>query len=105
MTPRDIVYGVVCLAYDVVESLATPLAPPSGPATPAAAAAEASGLRRITNMDFLDQYDEATRLEAEMLFQTRRDRRPSEELLGERRPSDPIGEGARRDRVLCAYRH
>lgn len=71
---RDITFGVVSLAYDVVETMAR-----GGPAPP----------DRAHGLD-LDGFSEAARLEADVLFRVVR-----------RRSSDPVGESRRHRRVLC----
>ena len=74
---RDITYGVVCLAFDIVESMAR-----GAPAPPASGGLD------------LDGFDEATRLEADAIFRAERVR-----------PTDPIGDERRRCRVLVDGRH
>ena len=79
---RDVVFGVVCLAFDIVEAMAR-----GAPAPPAP-----HGLD-------LDGFDEGTRLEADALFHALG--RGSEEP----RPSDPVGAERRTSRVLSDSRH
>ena len=74
---RDITFGVICLAFDIVESLARG----------APAPALGHGLD-------LDGFDEATRLEADALFRAERPR-----------PTDPVGEQRRLDRLVVDGRH
>ena len=74
---RDITFGVICLAFDIVESIAR-----GAPAPPA-----------LHGLD-LDGFDEATRLEADTLFRSERER-----------PTDPCGEDRRRSRMLVDGRH
>ena len=105
---RDIVHGVICLAFDVLEEMGAAKAPQgrndaaetsasssssssSDPIEPARL--EESGDEMGSTLN-LDGYDEATRLDADA-------------LLGSsvpRRPSDPLGEESRRGRVMYYYR-
>ena len=92
---RDIVHGVVCLAFDVLEDMSNvkksgkPRAPPGeSPLVDRRQPSTSDALE-------LDEFDEATRLEADAL------------LGGEgvpRRPSDPLGEEGRHMRVKYYYR-
>lgn len=85
---RDIVFGVVCLAYDVVESLDAPedCVGPLG----------TTDCTRVVNRVSLDGYDEAVELEADIMLGPRRFRR---------RPIDPIGHERRQYRVYSGARH
>lgn len=103
---RNIVHGVICLAFDVLEEMGAAKAPQrrndaaetsasssssSDPIEPARL--EESGDEMGSTLN-LDGYDEATRLDADA-------------LLGSsvpRRPSDPLGEESRRGRVMYYYR-
>lgn len=109
---RDIVHGVVCLAFDVVEEMSAARRQPA-PSVRAQAASDSGGPRLASTpravsteltlspmqieggcgpLEALDGFDEATRLEAESL------------LGSPRRESDPLGEESRRRRVSYYYR-
>lgn len=81
---RDITFGVVCLAFDIVETMAR-----GAPQPPAA-----HGLD-------LDGFDEGTRLEADTLFASLAPPAHAAAI----RPSDPVGAERRSHRVLCDSRH
>ena len=111
---RDIVHGVICLAFDALEDISNRQntgggrrsemsdgrAPPVG--GPTQSQLEKQPLLKVSDdseeegsaLD-LDGYDEATRLDADALLGSPR---------RGRRPSDPLGEESRRARVLYHYR-
>ena len=84
---RDIVYGVICLGYDVVEAVV-------GLERPGRAAAGSF-------LEHLDKYDEATRLEADSLLGGGGGTTSATLDL---RPSDPVGEAGRQSRIQYHYR-
>jgi hypothetical protein len=84
---RDIVHGVICLGYDVVEAMA-------GLERPGRAAAGSF-------LEHLDKYDEATRLEADSLLGGGGGTTSAPLDL---RPSDPVGEAGRQSRIQYHYR-
>jgi hypothetical protein len=130
---RDTVYGVICLALDVLEGMARvcgtgAVAGGSGGGRSGSDANEVDGARGgadctggtggdartgscVLNLG-LDSYDEATRLEAEALFHERNVPPAGQSALITtaelstlaQRPSDPVGEHSRRNRVLYYYR-
>ena len=131
---RDTVYGVICLALDVLEGMARGGGGGGGGGSGggvggsgsdanevdgARVGAECSGGTGgdartgscVLNLG-LDSYDEATRLEAEALFQERNVLPAGQSALTTtadlptlaQRPSDPVGEHSRRNRVLYYYR-
>ena len=131
---RDTVYGVICLALDVLEGMARGGGGGGGGGSGggvggsgsdanevdgARVGAECSGGTGgdartgscVLNLG-LDSYDEATRLEAEALFQERNVLPAGQSALTStaglstlaQRPSDPVGEHSRRNRVLYYYR-
>ena len=97
---RDIVHGVICLAFDVLEDISGERGKAQKAAHAGAAAAgpecEPSILSPLSFQGLeLDEYDEATRLEADALLGSPRQ---------QHRPSDPIGEDSRRARIMYHYR-
>ena len=107
---RDTVHGVICLAFDVLEEMSgrkrkhgasVPETRAGGASSGAPAAPGATSLasfpsttRQTSGLD-LDEYDEATKLEADALLGT-----ASEHA----RPSDPVGEKGRLCRIQYHYR-
>lgn len=130
---RDTVYGVICLALDVLEGMARvggtgAVAGGGGGGRSGSDANKVDGARGgadcsgdtggdartgscVLNLG-LDSYDEATRLEAEALFHERNVPPAGQSALITtaelstlaQRPSDPVGEHSRRNRVLYYYR-
>ena len=101
---RDIVHGVVCLAFDVLEEMSSGGEARKGggarsrPPPPPIAAAGPSQTTSVedASLERLDSFDEATRLDAEAVLGVVHANRSH--------PSDPLGESSRQMRVQYYYR-